>query len=112
MVMSERKVVGIITERDLVARLLTKSGAASGIKVRDAMSSPLVVVSPEATVEEAARIMAQNRVRRLPVVADKGLVGLVTVTDIAKALAEQKDYCDSIFNAMARVIPSSEKLYQ
>jgi len=70
LVMSEKKVIGIITERDLVTRVLTKSGTISDVRVRDVMSSPIIVVSSETNVEEAARIMVQNRVRRLPVVAD------------------------------------------
>jgi CBS domain-containing protein len=50
-------------------------------------------------------------VRRLPVVGENGLIGLITVTDIAKSLAEQLEYSNSIFNAMARVATSPEVLY-
>jgi CBS domain-containing protein len=104
LIASRGKVVGIVTERDLVRKAMSKnSKIRRSAKVTAIMSSPLVVVSPEATVEEAARIMADNEVRRLPVVDEKGLVGLVTVSDIARALAKDVEYSDSVFNAMARV---------
>ena len=80
-------------------------------KVKTMMSSPLIVIDPEAHVEDAGKIMAQNRVRRLPVVSDHGLVGLITVTDIARSLAVQLEYSNALFNAMARVPESSKLLY-
>ena len=99
----ERNVVGIVTERDLVRRVLTKEGDMSGMKVKSIMSSPLIVISSDATIEEAARIMERNSVRRLPVVDPGGLVGVLTVDDLAKALAKELEYSDAVFNAMARV---------
>ena len=105
------KVIGIVTERDLVRRVLTREGGASELRVKDIMSSPLIVVDPAATIEEAASIMERNRVRRLPVV-DKGeLLGVVTVSDLAKALAKQLEYSDAVFNAMARITAPKEGMY-
>jgi CBS domain-containing protein len=69
------------------------------------------VVDPEAHVEDAAKVMAQNRVRRLPVVNEQGLVGLITVTDIARSLAEQLEYQNALFNAIARVRGAPKLLY-
>jgi CBS domain-containing protein len=99
----ERKVVGIVTERDLVRRVLTKEGDMCKTKVKTVMSSPLIVIRSDATLEEAARTMERNGVRRLPVVDQAELVGVLTVDDLAKALAEQLEYSDAVFNAMARV---------
>lgn len=99
----KEKVVGIVTERDLVRRVLTKEGHISDLRMKNIMSSPLIVVDPSATIVEAASIMERNRVRRLPVVDQDGLVGVVTVSDLAKALAKQLEYSDAVFNAMARV---------
>jgi CBS domain-containing protein len=98
-----QKVVGILTERDLVRRVLTKEGDMTGTRLSSIMSSPLIVISSDATIEEAARIMERNGVRRLPVLDRGGLVGVVTVDDLAKALAKQLEYSDAVFNAMARV---------
>jgi CBS domain-containing protein len=97
------KVIGIVTERDLVRRVLTKEGGASELSVKSIMSFPLIVVDPNATIEEAAKTMERNKVRRLPVVDQAGLVGVVAVSDLAKALAKQLEYSDAVFNAMARV---------
>jgi len=105
------KAIGIVTERDLVRRVLTREGSASDLRVKNIMSSPLIVVDPAATIEEAASIMERSRVRRLPVV-DKGeLLGVVTVSDLAKALAKQLEYSDAVFNAMARVSAPKEGMY-
>jgi CBS domain-containing protein len=97
------KVIGIVTERDLVRRVLTKEDGASEVSVKSIMSSPLIVVDPNITIEEAAKVMERNRVRRLPVVDEAGLAGVVAVSDLAKALAKQLEYSDAVFNAMARV---------
>jgi CBS domain-containing protein len=97
------RVIGIVTERDLVRKVLTKAGAASELRVKSIMSSPLIVVDPNATIEEAAKIMERNKVRRLPVVDQAGLAGVVAVSDLAKALAKELEYSDAVFNAMARV---------
>jgi CBS domain-containing protein len=106
----KEKAIGIVTERDLVRRVLTMEGQISDLRVKNIMSSPLIVVDPSATIEEAASIMERNRVRRLPVVNQDGLVGVVTVTDLARALAKQLEYSESVFNAMARV-SSPEGMY-
>lgn len=98
-----QRVVGILTERDLVRRVLTKEGDVPGTKVKSIMSSPLIVIDSGATLEEAAKMMERNGVRRLPVVDQGGLVGVVTVDDLAKALAKELEYSDAVFNAMARV---------
>jgi len=111
LVSSGGKVVGIVTERDLVRRALTKAVRITRVKVKTLMSSPLIVIDPEAHVEDAAKIMAKNRVRRLPVVSDRGLVGLITITDIARSLAVQLEYSNAVFNAMARVPESTKLLY-
>ena len=102
LVTSGGRIVGIITERDLVRRALAKGGSMSRTKIKNIMSSPLVVVDPDASVEDAAKVMAKHKVRRLPVVGPGGLAGLITVTDIAKYLAEQSENAPSIFKAMAR----------
>ena len=99
------KVIGIVTERDLVRKVLAKEDGASELKVKSIMSSPLIVVEPDATIEEAAKVMERNKVRRLPVVDQTGLAGVVAVSDLAKALAKQLEYSDAVFNALARVSP-------
>ena len=102
LVTSGGRIVGIITERDLVRKAMTKGGNVSRTKIKNIMSSPLIVVTPDVSVEEAAKVMAKHKVRRLPVIGPGGLAGLITVTDIAKYLASQSESHPSVLNAMAR----------
>ncbi|MEM3672737.1 MAG: CBS domain-containing protein [Candidatus Bathyarchaeia archaeon] len=78
------KAIGIITERDLLKRVVAEARDANKTKVKDVMSSPLVVVEPSTDLEEAVRLMFQMKIKKLPVVDGKRLVGLVSLTDIAR----------------------------
>lgn len=78
------KAMGIITERDLLKRVVAEARDANKTKVKEIMSSPLVVVEPNMDLEEAARLMFQMKIKKLPVVEGKRLVGLVSLTDIAR----------------------------
>jgi predicted transcriptional regulator len=95
--------IGIVTERDLVSKILADAIDPNNVLVRDVMSTPLITVSPNASVTEAAGIMADYRIRRL-VVVDRagGMVGIVTTGDIARSMAEKHGYREATFNAMAR----------
>jgi CBS domain-containing protein len=102
LVTSDGKIVGIITERDLVRKAMTRGGSLTRTKIKNIMSCPLIVVAPDTSVEEAAKIMAKHKVRRLPVVGTGRLAGLITVTDIARYLAERSADPQSLLKAMAR----------
>ena len=79
------KPIGIITERDLLKRIVSEGRNAEGTTVKEIMSSPLVVISPNTDLEEAARLMFEMKIKKLPVTEQKRLVGLVSLTDIARA---------------------------
>jgi len=78
------KAMGIITERDLLKRVISDAKNAHKTKVKDVMSSPLVVVEPDMDLEDAVKLMFQMKIKKLPVVDGKRLVGLVSLTDIAR----------------------------
>ncbi|MBX5328184.1 MAG: CBS domain-containing protein [Candidatus Bathyarchaeota archaeon] len=78
------KAMGIITERDLLKRVVADAKDANKTKVKDVMSSPLVVVEPSMDLEEAVKLMFQMKIKKLPVVDGKRLVGLISLTDIAR----------------------------
>ena len=111
LVESRGKIVGIITERDIVRRVAAKGSSLRKTKVKSMMSTPIVVVAPDATIEEALKAMADNKIKRLAVVDDKGLRGIISITDIAKALAEKTGYTSSLLNALARESRPPEGLY-
>jgi len=78
------KTMGILTERDLLKRVVAEGRDASKIKVKDVMTSPLVVAEPDMDLGEAVKLMFQMKIKKLPVVDGKKLVGLVSLTDIAR----------------------------
>jgi CBS domain-containing protein len=78
------KAVGIITERDLLKRIVAEGKNAKKTRVKDIMSSPLVVITPNTDLEEAARLMFEKKIKKLPVIDQNRLVGLVSLTDIAR----------------------------
>lgn len=78
------RAVGIVTERDMLNRILAQGRNPEETPVSQIMSAPLVVTDPSTNLEEAARLMFKMKVKKLPVVSDDKLVGLVTLTDIAR----------------------------
>ena len=86
-VVSERIAVGILTERDLLKRVLAKAKDPRETKVHEVMTQPLVYVSPDTDIDKAKAVMSRFRIKKLPVIDSEGhLVGLITVTDIANSL--------------------------
>jgi CBS domain-containing protein len=101
-VVDNGKPVGIITERDIVRRLVAEGKSASATKVGEIMSTPLISVGPEATVAAAVRVMYENGIRRLPIVENDRVIGMLTVTDLARVLYREREKSDEILRAMAR----------
>ena len=80
----EDRLVGVITDRDLAIRVLAE-GAAADTPVGEIASRDLVTIDPEQSLEEAARLMAEHQIRRLPVVEEDGkLVGILAQADVAQ----------------------------
>jgi CBS domain-containing protein len=83
-VVRKGKAMGIITERDLLKRVVAEARDASKTKVKDIMTTPLVVAEPSMELEEAIKLMFKMKIKKLPVVDDNRLVGLISLTDIAR----------------------------
>lgn len=92
--------VGIITERDFVRRVVAKN-LSSDSMISDVMSKPLITVDPDSSLNEAARLMLENKIRRLPVVKENKLVGIIVVSDFARQLSK-KTLTEKYLEAMAR----------
>jgi CBS domain-containing protein len=82
------KPLGIITERDLVIRVLAKNLRPDAAKAKEIMTSPLVTIDPEVTISEAARKMSSIDIRRLGVLYKGNLVGLISSKDILGVMPE------------------------
>jgi CBS domain-containing protein len=87
-VLENSRVVGIVTERDMLERVIAVSAEPAKILVGQVMSKPVVTVEQETLLEEAVELMFKHRIKKLPVLergdTDARLVGLVTLTDIAR----------------------------
>jgi CBS domain-containing protein len=83
LVMEGERLQGIVTDRDIVVRCVADRGDISSATLADACSPELVTVSPDTEIREAARIMADRAVLRLPVVEDGRPVGIVSLGDLA-----------------------------
>jgi len=99
-VMDDNTPIGIVTERDFVRRVLAKEKNPK-TKISEVMSTPLRVIDPEAPLKEAARRMVRKRIRRLAVIKDNKLVGIITTTDFATHLSK-KTFTDDILEAIGR----------
>jgi len=82
------KSIGIITERDLVIRVLAKNLKPDSIKAKEIMTTPLVTIEPEATITEAARRMNRLDIRRLGVIYKGNLVGILSSKDVLGVMPE------------------------
>lgn len=78
------KAMGILTERDLLKRVVAEGIDAAETKVKDIMTSPLIVAEPSMDLSEAVKLMFKMKIKKLPVVDGKRLVGLISLTDIAR----------------------------
>ena len=86
------KITGIVTERDYLRRVTLEGRAERETPVREIMSSPLVVVTPDTTIDECMALMTDRRIRHLPVVADGAVVGLVSIGDLVKFQSQQQTF--------------------
>lgn len=93
--------VGIITERDIV-RAVSDSKDPTITKATDIMSKPLITVEKGTYLYDVAKKMVKNKIRRLPIVNDNKLVGIVTVTDIIKYFHEKNKDDNYLSKAMIR----------
>ena len=79
------KPIGVLTESDILRKIVAEEKDASKISVDEVMSSPPITIEPSAPIEEAVRIMGENKIRRLPVVENGKIVGMLTERDILQA---------------------------
>jgi CBS domain-containing protein len=84
---NENQVVGIVEEKDLVRQI---AGTVTGESVADLMTTQLIVITPGTTIKDTSRFMIANDIRRLPVVQEDELVGLITTTDILNYFASNE----------------------
>ncbi len=90
--------VGIITERDLVIRFIARN-LPHTTPVSEVMSSPLITINAKVTLKKAARIMAEHRIRRLPVTESGGVKGILVASDVLRQLST-KTLAENVWEAL------------
>ena len=84
----EGKAVGILTERDILKRIVAEDKNSINTKAKEIMSSPLVTIGPSVDLDEAAHLMFEKKIKNLPVIHENRLIGLVNLNDICKLQPE------------------------
>lgn len=92
LVMDVDRLVGILSERDYARRVVLMGRASRDSAVREIMTPSVVCVPPTRTVEECMALMTEKRVRHLPVVEHKNLIGLVSIGDVVKAMLAEQEF--------------------
>jgi CBS domain-containing protein len=98
-VLKRDQILGIVTEKDLVRKVMASGGDPSKVRISEVMSTPLIVVDPDETIENAVKILAENKIRRLPVMKTGILYGIFGDRELAEHFSE---YGDSITRDMIK----------
>ena len=83
---------GIVTERDYLRRVTLEGRTDADVQVREIMTSPLIVISPDTSIDECMALMTDRRIRHLPVVDDGRIVAVVSIGDVVKFQSQQQDF--------------------
>jgi len=86
------EVVGIMTERDYLRKIAVLGRTSHETLVSEIMTSPLVYVTPETTIEESMAIMTDRRIRHLPVVENEDVVGIISIGDLVKFQSREQSF--------------------
>ncbi len=92
LVTEESDIIGIVTERDYLRRVTLDGRDERTTAVREIMTSPLVVVTPETDVEECMALMTERRIRHLPVAVEGNVIAIVSIGDLVKYVSQRQSF--------------------
>ena len=91
-VMDGDKVVGIMSERDLIRKVVLEGKSVESVKVEEIMTTDLTTVAAQPSLDDCMKLMTDKRVRHLPVMCGDSLCGIVSIGDVVKYLVVEKDF--------------------
>ncbi len=90
LVISDGQLVGFFSERDYTRKVILEGLASRDTPVEKVMSTPVISISPDATVQQGLSMMTEKHIRHLPVTDDSGVIGVVSIRDLVKAVIEDQ----------------------
>ncbi|MEO8308062.1 MAG: CBS domain-containing protein [Pseudomonadota bacterium] len=90
LVMEGARLIGVVSERDYARKCVLMGRSSADTPVRDIMSAPVISITPGETVEDAMRVMTQQRIRHLPVIEAGKIHGVVSIGDLVKSVIEDQ----------------------
>jgi CBS domain-containing protein len=92
LVMEGERLVGIVSERDYARQVILKGRSSHDTPVADIMTSRVICVNPERTIEECMALMTERRIRHLPVVSEDRVSGVISIGDVVSAVIAERDF--------------------
>lgn len=92
LVVENNDLVGVISERDYARKVILQGKSSRDIPVREIMSSRVIYITPDQSVEECMALMINKRIRHLPVMENERLKGIISIGDVVKAIIDEKEF--------------------
>lgn len=107
LVISDGKLVGIISERDYARKVILKGRSSRTSLVKEIMTSPVIFVTPDQAVDECMDSMTRNRIRHLPIMENEKVLGVVSIGDLVKwVVSEQEETIEHLQNYISAKYPT------
>lgn len=91
-VTNSKKAKGIVTERDFLTKISAENKVPSRVIINEIMSKSLITIDPDSVIDDAIYLMLKHKIKKLPVVRDQELLGIITATDIVKNSSETGEF--------------------